>query len=71
MVNALGLEQSALSKHLAVLRQTGILASRHQGANVYYSLKDRDIFLILRPIAEILRKKLRESEKILGSLGKT
>ena len=71
MVQELGIEQSGLSKHLAVLRQAGILASRQEKANVYYSVKDKDIFSVLRPIAEILRKKLKESEGLLNSLGKT
>lgn len=71
MVGRLGIEQSGLSKHLAILRQAGILASRQERASVYYSIKDRDIFNVLRPIAEILRKKLKESESLLGRLGKT
>ena len=71
MVNDLGIEQSSLSKHLATLRQTGILSSRQEKLNVYYSIKDRDIYSVLRPISEILRKKLKESEKLLNSLGKT
>ncbi|MBI3549373.1 MAG: winged helix-turn-helix transcriptional regulator [Elusimicrobia bacterium] len=71
MVQDLAIEQSGLSKHLAILRQAGILASRQEKANVYYSVKDKDIFVVLRPIAEILRKKLRESEQMLSSLGKT
>lgn len=70
LVKDLGLEQSGLSKHLAILRQAGILASRQEKVNVYYSIKDKDIFLVLRPIAEILRKKLQESERLLASLGK-
>ena len=71
MVADLGLEQSGLSKHLANLRQAGILSSRQEKVNVFYSIKDRNIFSVLRPIAEILRKKLRESEELLNSLGKT
>lgn len=71
MVKDLGMEQSGLSKHLANLRQAGILASRQEKVNVYYSVKDKDIFLVLRPIAEILRKRLQESERLLGSLGRT
>ena len=71
MVLDLGVEQSALSKHLAVLRQAGILISCQEKLNVYYAVKDPDIFHVLRPIAEILRKRFRESERILGSLGKT
>src|SRR5688572_23167905 len=60
IVIGLGIEQSALSKHLATLRQAGILASRQEKASVFYSVKDPDIFHVLRPIAVILRKKLKE-----------
>jgi DNA-binding transcriptional ArsR family regulator len=70
MVKDLGVEQSGLSKHLAILRQAGILSSRQEKVNVYYSIKDKDIFLVLRPIAEILKKKFSESERILESLGR-
>ena len=36
---ALPLSQSALSQHLAVLRESGIVATRKQGLSVYYSMK--------------------------------
>ncbi|MBI2061700.1 MAG: winged helix-turn-helix transcriptional regulator [Nitrospirae bacterium] len=70
MVQDLGVEQSSLSKHLAILRQAGILTSRQAKSNVFYAIKDRDIFRVLRPIAEILRKKLRESETLLKNLAR-
>lgn len=70
MVKDLGVEQSALSKHLAILRQAGILTSRQEKVTVYYAIRDRDIFLVLRPIAEILRKKLQESRSVLDRLGR-
>lgn len=70
MVKELGVEQSGLSKHLSVLRQAGILTSRQEKVTVYYSVRDRDIFLVLRPIAEILRKKLSESAEMLAQLGR-
>ncbi|MFH0754101.1 MAG: metalloregulator ArsR/SmtB family transcription factor [Candidatus Omnitrophota bacterium] len=67
---ALGVEQSSLSRHLAILRDLGVLEARQEKTNVYYNLHDHDIFKILRPIAELLRKKLKRSEKLLESLGK-
>lgn len=70
MVDGLGMEQSGLSKHLATLRQAGILTSRQEKAKVYYAIRDKDIFMVLRPIADILRKRLKESEFLLASLGK-
>jgi len=70
LVKAVGVEQSGISKHLAVLRAAGILSSRQEKATVHYFIRDRAIFQVLRPIAEILRKKLRESQDILEHLGK-
>ena len=71
MVKELRVEQSGLSKHLAILRQAGILSSRQEKVTVYYSIRDRDIFNVLRPIAEILRKKLSESTEVLTHLART
>lgn len=71
MVVALNVEQSSLSKHLALLRQAGILRSRQEKVTVYYSIEDADIFRVLRPISEILRKKLIAGQKVLRHLGKT
>ncbi len=68
MVAKLGIEQSGLSKHLSILRQAGILSSRNEKAAVFYSVRDRDIFVVLRTISEILMKKFRESEKVLQGM---
>ncbi len=66
----LGVEQSSLSRHLSILRNLGVLEARQEKTNVYYNLHDHDIFKVLRPIAELLRKKLKRSEKLLEGLGK-
>lgn len=68
LVQELGVEQSTLSRHLATLRDLGILEARQEKTSVYYAIHDPDIFQILRPIAAFLRKKLKKSEKILESL---
>ena len=70
LVQELGVEQSSLSRHLGVLRELGVLEARQEKTTVYYNLHDHDIFKVLRPIAELLRKKLRHSEQLLESLGK-
>jgi ArsR family transcriptional regulator len=69
MVKAMGVEQSGLSKHLSILRLAGIVSSRQEKATVYYCVRDSDIFHVLRPIAEILRKKFKESQSLLSHLG--
>ena len=70
IIKALGIPQSSLSRHLTILREAGILKSRQQGTVIYYNIEDHDIFHVLRPIAEMLRKKLKKTETVLNSLGK-
>lgn len=70
LVQELGVEQSNLSRHLAMLRDLGILEARQEKTTVYYRIHDQEIFKVLRPIAELLKKKLIKSEKLLESLGK-
>ena len=65
MVSRLGIEQSGLSKHLSILKQAGILSSRQEKATVFYSVHDRDIFLVLRTISEMLMKKFVAGGTIL------
>ncbi|MCM8792530.1 MAG: metalloregulator ArsR/SmtB family transcription factor [Candidatus Omnitrophica bacterium] len=70
IVKTLGIPQSSLSRHLLVLREGGILKSRQQSTAIYYNIEDHDIFQVLRPIAEMLRKKLKRTEAVLSSLGR-
>lgn len=65
----LQLGQSSVSKHLAILRQVGLVQTRQQGTTVFYRIQDRSIFEVLRPVSVILRKKLVESQKALAHLG--
>lgn len=70
LVQALGVEQSNLSRHLAILRNLGILQARQEKTTVYYSVHDHDVFKVLRPISIVLKKKLKKSERLLAHLGK-
>jgi len=66
----LGIPQSSLSRHLLLLREGGVLKSRQVGTIIFYDIESSDIFKVLRPIAEMLRHKLKRTEKVLDSLGK-
>ncbi|MDE2314234.1 MAG: winged helix-turn-helix transcriptional regulator [Elusimicrobia bacterium] len=70
MAERLQVEQSSLSKHLAILRRAGIVVSRKRKSAVLYSIRDREIFRVLRPIAQILRKRMEESRMIFARLGR-
>ena len=70
LVNKFKIGQSSISRHLLSLRHTGILYSRQEKTTVYYAIADYDIFHVLRPIAVMLKKKFKASEKLLSTLGK-
>ncbi len=70
LVYQLKIGQSSVSRHLLALRNAGILSSRQEKTTVYYDIADHDIFMVLRPIAVMLRKKFKASEKMLTTLGK-
>lgn len=53
LVGELGLPQSTVSKHLACLRECGLVAGRPEGRQVFYSLARPELFELLK-VAETL-----------------
>jgi DNA-binding transcriptional ArsR family regulator len=62
LVDALGGNQSNVSRHLQVLQETGLVSRRRQGNSVYYSIADPMIFrlceLVCRSAARDARAQL-------------
>ena len=54
MVEMLGLTQSNLSQHLALLRQAKIVTARRDGQTIYYQLSDKRMSDALDMIKEVL-----------------
>lgn len=48
-----GLSQSALSQHLARLREEGLVATRRNGTTIFYSLSDPRAAQVLVTLAQI------------------
>ena len=48
-----GLSQSALSQHLAVLREEGIVATRRDGQSIRYRIEDPAAIQVVATLAEI------------------
>ena len=51
-----GVDLSVVSRHLAVLRDAGILESRRRGREVLCSLKCREVAGVLRALADALER---------------
>ncbi len=52
---SLGLEQSNLSRHIAVLLQTGIIVSRKEGVKTFYRVVDQQVFTILDLVQNMVK----------------
>ena len=53
LVAAVGLSQSALSQHLAKMREDGILATRREAQTVFYRIADKDAARVLALLKDI------------------
>ncbi len=49
----LGLSQSALSQHLALLREEGLVATRREGQMIHYRIVDPNAVRVIATLAEI------------------
>ena len=47
------LSQSALSQHLAVLREDGLVSTRRAGLNIFYRIADPSALRVIATLAEI------------------
>ena len=54
------LSQSALSQHLAVLRREGLVATRRESQNIYYSLDDERARQVLPVLYEMFCRNCHE-----------
>jgi ArsR family transcriptional regulator len=48
-----GLSQSALSQHLALLREEGVVATRREGQTIHYRLADPAAARVIETLAEL------------------
>ena len=64
----LKVEQSNLSQQLAVLRSRDIVVGRKEGNNVYYSVRDPEIFRLLDVAKKIFNNHLINVRDLLSQL---
>jgi DNA-binding transcriptional ArsR family regulator len=53
LCDAIDLSQSALSQHLAKMRQDGLLATRRDAQTIYYRIADEDAGRLLKALKDI------------------
>jgi len=66
LTELVGADQSTVSKHLAVLKNAGIVADRKEGAMTFYSLKMRCLRGLWDCMESVLRQNLKEQQAAIG-----
>jgi DNA-binding transcriptional ArsR family regulator len=66
LIEKLGIEQSNLSQHLAVLRAKQLVTNRKAGNQVFYSVRDPLINEVLRLMRVYLQDRVTEAMGMLG-----
>lgn len=68
LAQRLNLPQSNVSKHLALMREHGVVIARRDGANIYYSLSDHRISEAIRLLKEIHLEQIEKQRALVQSL---
>ena len=67
MAEKMGITKANLSQHLAIMRDKGILKSRREGTNIYYSLANPKVIQACDIMREVLFEHLKERERLVRS----
>jgi ArsR family transcriptional regulator len=59
-----GAEQSNVSRHLAILRQSGVLMSRKEGLKVYYNVRSAEFPKMIVCVGNCVQNLMRERKQI-------
>ena len=66
LVEKTGISQANLSQHLAILRSKGIVGSRRDGVNVYYSISNSKIIQAFDLISEVLQETIKSQNRTIS-----
>jgi DNA-binding transcriptional ArsR family regulator len=70
LVDALGVPQAVVSRNLAILRHRGIVRTRREGVNIFYSLSDAKIAeacdLVHQILLDQVAKNREDADKLTG-----
>ncbi|OLN33033.1 ArsR/SmtB family transcription factor [Desulfosporosinus metallidurans] len=68
IISELGLGQSNVSQHLAVLRRENLIESRKQGLQVMYRVKHLEILAVLQKSQELISNALNYKHRLMQEI---
>jgi DNA-binding transcriptional ArsR family regulator len=60
LTKLVGADTSTISKHLSIMKNTGIIGFEKRGTNIYYTLKMKCVLNFFSCVNEVLKKKVEE-----------
>ena len=69
LIAELEISKANLSKHMALLVHGGIVESRRDGRQIFYSLTDPEIHQACAIMRSILYRRLKKGEKLASAIG--
>ena len=70
LTEILGISQSNLSQHLALMRQKGIVKTRKQGASIFYSVVNSKINQACDMMREVLLDQFKQKQEFANTFSK-
>ncbi len=64
LAKRLDLRQSNVSKHLAIMRERGLVLTRREGSTIYYSLSDKRISDAIRLLREVQSDQIERQRQL-------
>jgi len=65
LVDILGVPKANVSQHLAVMRHRGILRTRRDGVNIYYTVANPKVIQACVLMREVLTEQMQEKSKLI------
>lgn len=70
LVAAISSSQPNVSKHLRILQESGVVARRQEGNNVYYAIADPTVIDLCDAVCSSVRDRLAGAAKLAAELGR-
>ena len=70
LVDILGVPKANVSQHLAVMRHKGILKTRREGVNIFYSVANQKVIQACVLMREVLTEQMQEKTKLIDIVAK-
>lgn len=70
LVDILGVPKANVSQHLAVMRHKGILRTRREGVNIFYSVANAKVIQACILMREVLTEQMQERSRLIDIVSK-